>query len=85
MSRTARLWKGAGLLTFSGVLLSSSAARGDDTPPLTDQLTNLGRQALAQGAGGMARSFFQKALQLDPANTDATKGLKRRKPPRTAS
>ena len=75
MSRTARLWKGAGALALGGALLSSSATRGDDQPPLADQLTDLGRQALAQGAGGMARSFFQKALQLDPSNAGAAKGL----------
>jgi len=75
MSRTARLWKGAGLLTLGGALLSGAATRADDAPPLAEQLTGLGRQALAQGANDMARSFFQKALELDPASADATQGL----------
>ena len=77
MPRTARLWKGAGLLTLGGILLSGSASRGDDdaAPPVHQQLTELGRQALANGAGGMARSFFQKALELAPGDADATKGL----------
>ena len=68
MSRTARLWKGAGLMTLGGVLLSGVVAFGDDGPPLATQLNDLGRQALAQGASAMAQTFFQKALQLDPGN-----------------
>src|SRR4051794_11990844 len=76
MSRIARLWNGAGLLTLGGVLLSGVVARGDDGPPLATQLNDLGRQALAQGASSVAQSFFQKALQLDPGNAEATRGLK---------
>jgi hypothetical protein len=79
MSRTARLWKGAGLLTLGGVLLSGALALGDDGPPLASQLNDLGRQALAQGATTMAQTFFQKALQLDPGNADATRGMKESK------
>jgi hypothetical protein len=76
MSRTARLWKGAGLLTLGGVLLSGVVALGDDGPPLASQLNDLGRQALAQGATAMAQTFFQEVLALDPGNADATRGLK---------
>src|SRR5208283_1893935 len=76
MSRTARLWKGAGLLALGGVLLSGVVALGDDGPPLATQLNGLGRQALTQGATAMAHTFFQKALTLDPGNADATRGLK---------
>src|SRR3954465_13259008 len=76
MSRTARLWKGAGLLTLGGALLSGVVARGDDGPPLAVQLIDLGRQAQALGAGAMAQTFFQKALQLDPNNAAAVRGLK---------
>ena len=76
MSRTARLWKGVGLLTLGGVLLSGVVALGEDGPPLASQLNDLGRQALAQGATSMAQTFFQKALQLDPGNAEATRGLK---------
>ena len=79
MSRTTRLWKGAGLLTLGGALLSGVTARGDDGPPLASQLNDLGHQALAQGANVMAQSFFQKALDLDPGNADATRGLKESK------
>ena len=60
------LWKGAGLLTLGGVLLSGVVALGDDGPPLASQLNDLGRQALAQGATAMAQTFFQKALRLIP-------------------
>ena len=63
------------LHAFCACARTGSATRADDNPPLADQLTDLGRQALAQGAGGMAGSFFQKALQLDPGNAEATKGL----------
>ena len=50
MSRTARLWKGAGPLTLGGLLLSSAVAlAGDSTPSLADQLVNSGRQASAVG------------------------------------
>src|SRR4051794_21103284 len=76
MSRTARLWKGAGLLTLGGVLLSGVMARADDGPPLAVQLIDLGRQAQAQGAGAMAQTFYNKALQLDPSNAAALSGLK---------
>jgi tetratricopeptide (TPR) repeat protein len=76
MTRTARLWKGAGLLTLGGMLLSGVVARGEDGPPLATQLNDLGRQALAQGASAMAQTFFQKALQLDPGNPVATRGLR---------
>ncbi len=77
MPRTASLWKAAGLLTLGGVLLSGAATRGDDAaPPLHQQLTELGRQSLANGADGTARSFFQKALELAPGDADAAQGLK---------
>src|SRR5271166_6648096 len=79
MSRTAQLWRSAGLATLGGVLLSGVLARGDDGPPLASQLSELGRQALAQGANSMARTFFQKALQLDPGNAQAQRGLEQAK------
>ena len=62
MSRTARLWRGAGFLMLGGVLLSGVSAFGADEPPISDQLTDLGRQALAQGASATAKTFFTKAL-----------------------
>ena len=85
MSRTAQLWKGAGLLTLGGALLSGVVARGDDGPPLAVQLIDLGRQAQAQGAGVMAQTFYQKALQLDPNNAAAIRGLKDLKASKTRS
>src|SRR5262245_32329872 len=75
MSLTARLSHGAGLLLLGGALLSGGSALGAEEPPLSKQLTDLGRQALAQGAAPTAQTFFQKALQLDPTNQDAARGL----------
>ncbi|HZW33699.1 MAG TPA: hypothetical protein VFF52_23460, partial [Isosphaeraceae bacterium] len=75
MSLTARLSRGAGLLILGGAVLSGASALGGDEPPLSKQLTDLGRQALAQGAAPTAQTFFQKALQLDPTNQDAARGL----------
>jgi hypothetical protein len=75
MSLFARLWKGAGFLMLGGVLLSSTSAFGADDSPVAKQLTDLGRQALAQGSVPTARTFFQKALQLEPTNQAAARGL----------
>jgi tetratricopeptide (TPR) repeat protein len=75
MSRTARLWRGAGFLMLGGLLLPGVPALADDDPPLSQQLTELGRQALAQGAAPTAETFFQKALKLDPNNKLAAQGL----------
>ena len=72
MSRTARLCKGAGSLALGGsLLLSGVVARAAEPPPLSRQLSELGRQALAQGQTAQARTFFRKALQLDPTNAEA--------------
>ena len=77
MSRTARLCKGAGSLTLSSLLLSGVVARAAEPPPLSRQLSELGRQALAQGETAQARPFFRKALQLDPNNAEASRALSR--------
>ena len=74
MSLTTQLWRGAGFLILGGALLSGVSAFGAEDPPLSTQLADLGRQALAQGAAPMARTFFQKALQLDPNNKAAARG-----------
>ena len=71
MSRTARPWRGAGLLLLGGALLSGARAFGADEPPMSNQLSDLGRQALAQGANRTAETFFKKSLELDPANAAA--------------
>ena len=76
MSRTELLTRGAGFLMLGGVLLSGVSAFGADEPPLSNQLTDLGRQALAQGSNKAAKNFFEKALTLDPSNPAATRGLK---------
>ena len=77
MSRTSRLWKGAGPLTLGGLLLSGVIVRGAEPPPVSQQLADLGRQALAQGETGHARTFFQKAVLLDPNNAEARRALSR--------
>ena len=79
MSRTARLWRGAGFLMLGSLLLSGVTAFADDDPPLSQQLTDLGRQALAQGAATTAETFFQRALKLDPNNKLAAQGLEQSK------
>ncbi len=76
MYQAARLWRYAGFLMLGGVLLSGISAFGADEPPLSDQLTDLGRQALSQGASATAQTFFEKALKLDPSNSGAARGLK---------
>jgi tetratricopeptide (TPR) repeat protein len=75
MSRTARLWKGAGPLALGGLLLSSAATLAGDPPSLSDQLTELGRQAQAQGRAGDALGFYRKAIELDPKNEGARSAL----------
>ena len=77
MSPTARRWKGAGPLALGGLLLSGVVARGAEPPPLSQQIAELGRQALAQGETAHARTFFQKAVQLDPNNAEARRALVR--------
>ena len=54
-------------------MLATARARigprvGAEELSLSKQLTDLGRQARAQGAAAMAQTFFQKALRLDPTN-----------------
>jgi len=61
MSRTELLSRGAGFLMLGGVLLSGVSAFGADEPPLSNQLTELGRQALAQGSSKAAKNFFRES------------------------
>ncbi len=77
MLRTARLRKGVGplTLTLAGLVLGGTAAQADSTSDLARQLTDLGQQALAQGQEAQARTFFRKALDLDPADAAARRGL----------
>jgi hypothetical protein len=75
MSRTARLWIGAGPLSLGGLLLSGALAVASDPPPLADQLSDLGRQALEQGREAQAVTFYRRALKLDPNHAEAKKAL----------
>jgi hypothetical protein len=81
MLRTARLWKGVGPLTLSlgGLIVGGGAAPSDAPPPVVRQLTDLGRQALAQGQAAQARVFFLKALERDPSDAEARRGLNDRR------
>ncbi|MDB5351891.1 MAG: thioredoxin protein [Planctomycetota bacterium] len=78
MSRTARLWKGAGPLTLGGLLLSGAVAMAGDppAPPLAAQLIGLGNQAKSAGRTADAARFFAEALKRDPKNTDAQRLLR---------
>ena len=58
MYQTSREWRCAGFLMLGGVLLSGVSAFGADEPPLSNQLTDLGRQALSQGASDQAQNVF---------------------------
>src|SRR4051812_19721762 len=77
MSRTARLWKGAGPLTLGGLILSGAVAIAGEppAPPLADQLVTLANQAKTQGRKADAARFFAEALKRDPNNLDARRGL----------
>ena len=79
MLRTARQRGGVGpltlSLTFGGLVLTGVVARGDGPPPISGQLTELARQARAQGDLAQARTFYLKAIQLDPTNAAARRGL----------
>ena len=75
MSRTARPWRGAGCCCWVARCFPALRAFGADEPPISNQLADLGRQALAQGANRTAETFFKKSLELDPANEAATEGL----------
>ncbi len=75
MSGTTRFWKGVGPLALGGLMLSAAAALADGSNPISDQLTGLGEQALAQGQPGDAAEFFRKALEINPENVEARKAL----------
>ncbi len=77
MLRTSRLWRAVGPLTLSlsSLIVGAAPVLAESAPLLNSQLNDLGRQALAQGRSTEAKSFFQKALQLDPADAEARRGL----------
>ena len=83
MSHLTPFWRGVSTLTLGGLLTTvAGIARAGDPPPLSGQLTELGRQAQAQGDARQARDFFRKALDLDPANAEARRALDARPPVR---
>src|SRR5262245_54428631 len=80
MLRTAQRWKGIGPVTLGALVLSGALARGDDAKapaPLSRQLTELGRQALAQGDTRQARVFLTRALALNPSDAEARAAIRR--------
>ena len=77
MKRRDRGWRGAWKWSLSGLLLAGAVARGEPPPALADQLLDLGRQALAQGATDQAETFYRKVLTLDPGNAKARRALDR--------
>ncbi len=80
MFRSSRSWRSGTAGLFFGLALAWPSARAESpAPSLPSQLVNLGRQALAQGAAPTAQTFFQKALQLDPTNKAAARGLEESK------
>ena len=80
MFRSSRSWRSGTAGLFFGLALAWPSARAESPEPsLPLQLVDLGRQALAQGAAPTARTFFQKALQLDPTNKAAARGLEESK------
>ena len=70
MIPTVRPRRGAGPLAVMGLLFSGSLAMASD-PPLSDQLVDLGKQALAQGRKADAAQFARQALRLDPQSDTA--------------
>jgi tetratricopeptide (TPR) repeat protein len=80
MFRSSRSWRSGTAGLFFGLALAWPSARAESpTPSLPWQLVDLGRQALAQGAAPTAQTFFKKALQLDPTNKAAARGLEESK------
>ena len=76
MFRSSRSRRSGTASLFFGLALAWPSARAESpAPSLSSQLVELGRQALAQGATPTAQTFFQKALQLDPTNKAAARGL----------
>ncbi len=75
MTLSARPWRVAVVPAFTSLVLGGTLALADAPPPLSQQLTDLGRQALAQGQKADAAGFFRKALELDPGNQAARAGL----------
>ena len=76
MVHPLRSWRSRAAGVLFGLVLAWPTARADSPePPLSSQFAELGRQALAQGAAPAAQTFFQKALQLDPTNKAAARGL----------
>ena len=75
MRRCDREWRGGLKWSLGGLLLAGAIARDESLPALADQLLDLGRQALAQGATAQAETFYRKVLTLDPGNAKARRAF----------
>ncbi|MFM1801993.1 MAG: hypothetical protein RJA81_1345 [Planctomycetota bacterium] len=70
-----RLRKQALAFAFLGLGYGAASVAIAADNGLSDQLLRLGRQAQAQGFDTDAKSFYQNALKIDPANGDAKLAL----------
>ncbi len=77
MFRTERLWSGIGLAALGGLLVFCVPAGAAEPASKPEQLVDLGRQALDQSYPDIAQAFFRKALELEPGNADAKRGLEK--------
>jgi len=71
MSRIARLWKGAGVLTLGGLLLSIAPARGDQPAPPSPRHPTLRPAASPRLAARPNARLQRVAFQQDPADMPA--------------
>ncbi len=67
-----------GPMALGGFVLSAAVALAADSPSpsLTEQLNDLGRQAVDQGRLGEAADFYKKSLSIDPSNAEARRALR---------
>src|SRR4051794_6098816 len=77
MNRLQFRWPGELWWSLCGLLVAGAMARGESPSPLADQLLDLGRQAMAQGAHAQAKTFYQKVLTLEPGHVGARQALDR--------
>ncbi len=75
MKRRDSQWPGGLRWSLASLLVAGAVARGESPPPLADQLFDLGRQAVEQGAIAHAETFYRKVLTLAPGHTGACQAL----------
>ena len=75
MKRRDSRWPGGLRWSLASLLVAGAVARGESPPPLADQLFDLGRQAVEQGAIAHAETFYRKVLTLAPGHAGARQAL----------